>query len=175
MFVRFVEAVTGETGRYSLRQTDYDEFAQIQTNKIGKPIGDTLTSGAISIKEAKRYWQMIREAGYADFALIIYFSYLLVSKYPEIADYFSSRFAFILIDEFQDTSDLQVEILTLIAQRQRTQFFLVGDPNQSIFSFAGGRPDLADVFAERSGCPNGSLLCPETFGLAPRSSPTLRG
>ncbi|MEH2592986.1 ATP-dependent helicase [Bradyrhizobium sp. AZCC 1721] len=148
-FAKFVEATTRESGRYNLRQTDYDEFAQIQINETGTPIGSALTNGAISTREAKRYWQMVREAGYADFALIVYFSLLLLKKFPEIADHLASRFAFILIDEFQDTSDLQVEILTLIASRQRTRFFLVGDPNQSIFSFAGARPDLADVFAKR--------------------------
>src|SRR6266446_4275205 len=58
-----------------------------------------------------------------------------------------ARFAWILVDEFQDTTDLQVEILTLIAHRGRTHFLLVGDPFQSIFRFAGARPDLADKFA----------------------------
>ena len=51
------------------------------------------------------------------------------------------------MDEFQDTSDLQVEILSLIAAAKRTRFLLVGDPFQSIFGFAGARPDLADQFA----------------------------
>jgi NAD(P)H-dependent FMN reductase len=54
----------------------------------------------------------------------------------------------ILVDEFQDTTDLQVEILSLIAAAGRTHFLLVGDPYQSIFHFSGARPDLADEFAE---------------------------
>jgi len=61
----------------------------------------------------------------------------------------SAKFAWILVDEFQDTTDLQVEILTLIAGAKRTKFLLVGDPFQSIFRFAGARPDLADEFAKR--------------------------
>jgi DNA helicase-2/ATP-dependent DNA helicase PcrA len=44
-----------------------------------------------------------------------------------------------------------VEILSLIAATRRTQFLLVGDPCQSIFGFAGARPDLADEFAIRIG------------------------
>ena len=51
------------------------------------------------------------------------------------------------MDEFQDTTDLQVEILSLIAGANRTRFLLVGDPYQSIFRFAGSRPDLAEEFA----------------------------
>jgi DNA helicase-2/ATP-dependent DNA helicase PcrA len=148
-FLSFVKAVTTESSRFNLRQADYDEFANILINESGEPIGAPITSGGVSKKEAKRYWQMIREAGYADFALIVYLSLQLLRRFPEIADYVASRFAFILIDEFQDTSDLQVEILSVIAQRQRSQFFLVGDPHQSIFSFAGARPDLAALFAAR--------------------------
>jgi DNA helicase II / ATP-dependent DNA helicase PcrA len=53
------------------------------------------------------------------------------------------------VDEFQDTTDLQVEILALISDQKRTRFFLVGDPYQSIFHFAGARPDLAEQFASR--------------------------
>src|SRR5205823_2737193 len=70
-------------------------------------------------------------------------------QHAEILDYVSSKFAWMLVDEFQDTTDLQVEILSLIARRKRTKFLLVGDRYQSIFSFAGARPDLADEFAER--------------------------
>ena len=57
-------------------------------------------------------------------------------------NYFASRFAWILVDEFQDTTDLQVEMLSLIAAKNRTRFLLVGDPYQSIYRFAGARPDL---------------------------------
>ena len=56
-----------------------------------------------------------------------------------------------MVDEFQDTTDLQVEILSLIAQEGRTRFLLVGDPFQSIFRFAGARPDLPEEFAARIG------------------------
>ena len=86
-----------------------------------------------------------------DFANIIYYSLVLLRENSEILSYVSSKFAWILVDEFQDTTDLQVEILSLIATAKRTRFLLVGDPHQSIFRFAGARPDLADAFAERIG------------------------
>jgi DNA helicase II / ATP-dependent DNA helicase PcrA len=55
------------------------------------------------------------------------------------------------VDEFQDTSDLQVELLSRIAKEGRTRLFLVGDLCQSIFRFAGARPDLADSLARDIG------------------------
>jgi DNA helicase-2/ATP-dependent DNA helicase PcrA len=148
-FAGFVENVCSESGRFNLGCNDYDAFAQLQISEAGEPIGASVASGSVSMKEAKRYWQLVREAGYADFASILYYSLILLRRFPEIADYLASRFAWILIDEFQDTSDLQIEILSLVAERERTRFFLVGDPNQSIFGFAGARPDLADIFATR--------------------------
>jgi len=46
---------------------------------------------------------------------------------------------------------VKVEILSQIADAGRTRFFLTGDPFQSIFRFAGARPDLADAFASHIG------------------------
>jgi DNA helicase II / ATP-dependent DNA helicase PcrA len=74
---------------------------------------------------------------------------VVLRKRPEILSYVSAKFAWILVDEFQDTSDLQVEILALIGKAKRTRFLLVGDSCQSIFRFAGSRPDLAEEFAAR--------------------------
>jgi DNA helicase-2/ATP-dependent DNA helicase PcrA len=55
------------------------------------------------------------------------------------------------VDEFQDTTGLQVEILRLVAATNVTRFFLVGDPCQSIFGFAGARPSLMHRFASEIG------------------------
>jgi hypothetical protein len=75
-FAGFVEAACRDSGRVNLRQTDYDEFAQIQLNEAGQPIGAVITAGGFSTKEAKHFWQVIRQQGYVDFALIVYYSLL---------------------------------------------------------------------------------------------------
>ena len=148
-FVEIVTAVCGEYGRYNLRFSDFDEFAQLQISAAGEPVGASIESGGVRPEEASLYWRRMRSAGYVDFCSILYFSLVLLRSYPEIVDYVASRFAWILVDEMQDTSDLQVEVLSMIAARNRTRFFLVGDPLQSVFGFAGARPDLANVFAAR--------------------------
>jgi DNA helicase-2/ATP-dependent DNA helicase PcrA len=61
------------------------------------------------------------------------------------------HFAWMLIDEFQDTSDGQVAILSAIASHKKTKFFLVGDPNQSIMAFAGAHPKLMQIFPAKIG------------------------
>lgn len=150
-FEKLVTAVCAQFNRYNLNFQDFDEFTQLRVGIDGAPAGQVLARGAITVELASAYWKRMREAGFIDFANILYYSYLLLEKRPEILSYVSAKFAWILVDEFQDTTDIQVEILTLIANARRTKFLLVGDPHQSIFGFAGARPDLADIFAKRIG------------------------
>ncbi|MCB2147612.1 MAG: ATP-dependent helicase [Deltaproteobacteria bacterium] len=150
-FANFVTSTCDRYGRYNLNFQDIEEFSNLRMSPVGEPVGYTIERGAITPNMAKRFWKTIRYSGFVDFANIIYYSLLLLQKRAEIQNYIASKFAWILVDEFQDTSDLQVEILSLIADLGRTRFYLVGDPFQSIFQFAGARPDLADNFANRIG------------------------
>lgn len=148
-FEEHVTAICAQNDRYNLTFRDFDDFTQLRVNPDGKPIGNAIERGALTAAIASAYWKRIREAGFIDFANIIYYSLVLLQQRSEILSYVTAKFAWVLVDEFQDTTDLQVEILSLIAKAKRTKFLLVGDPHQAIFRFAGSRPDLADEFAER--------------------------
>jgi DNA helicase-2/ATP-dependent DNA helicase PcrA len=150
-FEQCVSIVCESFGRTNLSFRDYDDFTQLRLSSEGKPVGTAIDKGSISAELAEAYWKHCSERSLIDFANIIYYSLRLLREHPHILDALASRFAWILVDEFQDTSDLQVEILTLIAGKSRTRFLLVGDPLQSIFGFAGARPDLADKFAATIG------------------------
>lgn len=150
-FETFVKAIYAKHGRPPPTSRELEEFTQLRVTLDGKPAGNAIDSGSLTAEMATDYWKRIREAGFIDFANIIYYSLLLLKRRPEIQSYVASKFAWLLVDEFQDTTDLQVEILALIAEMKRTRFLLVGDSYQSIFRFAGARPDLADQFASRIG------------------------
>ena len=150
-FETFVTGVCAQHDRINLTYKEFEEFTQLRVSVDGEPAGAGITQGGITPAMAKDYWKTIREAGFIDFANIIYYSLLLLKRRQEVLRYVSARFGWILVDEFQDTTDLQVEILALIAMQGRTKFLLVGDPFQSIFGFAGARPDLANDFANRIG------------------------
>jgi DNA helicase II / ATP-dependent DNA helicase PcrA len=94
-----------------------------------------------------RFWQALHAVGAIDFSTAIYLTYRLLSERPSLAHALSCRFKWILVDEFQDTSELQVEILKKIYASNQSRFFLVGDPHQSIFGFTGARPSLMPDFA----------------------------
>ncbi|MBN2559507.1 MAG: ATP-dependent helicase [Phycisphaerae bacterium] len=148
-FEEHVTAVLAAHGRPTPDLSDLEDFAQLRVSPEGEPYGHAIEHGRLNPEIASDFWKRVHEAGFIDFANIIYYAFVLLRRRPEILSYISAKFAWILVDEFQDTTDLQVEILSLIAATKHTRFFLVGDPCQSIFRFAGARPDLADRFAAR--------------------------
>lgn len=83
-----------------------------------------------------------------DFELILFYAYRLVIEHPAISGNLSKLFAFILVDEYQDTKEIQYEILGKILSTGggTTKLLMVGDPNQAIFGSLGGFPiNLADL------------------------------
>lgn len=148
-FEYHVTKIYAEFGRYDPTFRDFEDFSQLLISLDGEPVGNAIEHGSLTPEIATAYWNRIRGAGFIDFANIVYYSLRLLQRRAEILSYVSSKFAWILVDEFQDTTDLQVEILSLIAKAGRTRFLLVGDPYESIFRFAGARPDLTDKFANR--------------------------
>lgn len=65
----------------------------------------------------------------------------LLSSNEEIRKKHRARIRHLLIDEYQDTSDLQSEIVKLLFEPKRNNLFIVGDPAQSIYRFRGANPD----------------------------------
>lgn len=147
-FKDHVIQVCAEHDKHNLNCQDFESFANLRISIEGKPAGIAIDRGTLTSAMAIAFWKHIRKFGFVDFATLLYYSYVLLRKRPEILLYVSAKFAWILVDEFQDTTDIQVEILALIAKANQTQFLIVGDPYQSIFGFAGARPDLINVFTD---------------------------
>ena len=59
----------------------------------------------------------------------------------ELRGTLSQRYRCIIIDEFQDTNDLQYTIFSTIS-REKSNLFFVGDIKQSIYAFRGGNPEI---------------------------------
>ena len=99
----------------------------------------------------EKYWARLRADRQVDFELILYYAYELISMVPSIKTLLGSLFAFVLVDEFQDTKEIQYAILGAILKSAggRAKTFLVGDPNQAIYGSLGGyaisRTDFADL------------------------------
>jgi ATP-dependent helicase/nuclease subunit A len=75
-------------------------------------------------------------AGSLDFQDLLLLARNLVRDHPEVRRDFQSQIRYLLVDEFQDTDPLQLEMVLLLAQDAPPgSLFIVGDPKQSIYRF----------------------------------------
>ncbi|MCE2866694.1 MAG: UvrD-helicase domain-containing protein [Oxalobacteraceae bacterium] len=95
---------------------------------------DEFTRKFVELYEA--YDEQCQREGVVDFAELLLRSYELLSRNQPLREHYQSRFKHILVDEFQDTNDLQYKWLKLIAG-QHNAVFAVGDDDQSIYAFRG--------------------------------------
>lgn len=86
------------------------------------------------------YQHRMAEAGRYDFYDMILWVLQALRERPDFLQRQQERFQFILVDEFQDTSGAQSELLSLLADYwDDPNLFIVGDDDQSVFEFQGAR------------------------------------
>jgi len=91
------------------------------------------------------YDEQCQREGVVDFAELLLRSYELLSRHQLLREHYQARFKHILVDEFQDTNDLQYRWLKLIAGQQNA-VFAVGDDDQSIYAFRGANVGNMSAF-----------------------------
>lgn len=84
------------------------------------------------------YWRKCRAAGVMDFDDILFEMNILLKDNAEALVEISSRFRYILVDEYQDTNRAQYLILRKLAA-PHGNICVVGDDSQSIYAFRGAR------------------------------------
>lgn len=127
---------------YALHRNAVHEFEQIQRD----PDGTTGRLDAIP-SEVQRLWcQWLDTNAMTSLGDLVFHATRLMAM-PHISSAIASRFAWVLVDEFQDSSPGQTTLIRAIHRHQRTRFFCVGDPFQAIYGFAGATPDVMATFA----------------------------
>ncbi len=88
----------------------------------------------------QQYQELLRERKQLDFDDLLMQAFEFLKAHP------AKRPAYqhILVDEFQDTNELQYEFLKLLADT--TNIFVIGDPKQSIYGFRGASAEIFDRF-----------------------------
>ncbi len=83
-----------------------------------------------------RFRKKKREAGFWEFSDMIQETVRLLSENPDVKNHYRKKYAYILVDEFQDTNPLQITLLNhLLSEENR--LFAVGDDDQAIYGFRG--------------------------------------
>ncbi len=84
----------------------------------------------------RRYEQKLKEAGALDFGDLLVKTVVLLRDHEDIRNYYQDFFQYILVDEYQDTNHTQYLITKMLAAKHR-KLCVVGDPDQSIYSWRG--------------------------------------
>ena len=95
-----------------------------------------------------------------DFDDLILFSIKILEEFDDVRKYWAYRFNHILVDEFQDTNDVQYRLMQLLS-RPDTNIYVVGDPDQTIYTWRGANqkiildfpvryPDYIDIVLNRN-------------------------
>ena len=95
----------------------------------------------------KKYQAYLKENNLVDFDDLLVLTLELLTNYQEVRDYYQYIYRYILVDEFQDTNKTQFNIVKMLAG-ENANVFVVGDDDQSIYSFRGACYDNMFDFAK---------------------------
>lgn len=103
----------------------------------------------------EEYETECRKENVLDFADLILTTVEMLEMRPDIRQAYADKFTNILIDEFQDTNDLQFRWLGLM-RNEKASVLAVGDDDQSIYGFRGANPTNMHVFLNQMA--NGNII-----------------
>ncbi|MDW3617528.1 MAG: ATP-dependent helicase [Candidatus Phytoplasma pruni] len=79
------------------------------------------------------YCHFLKTNNLVDCDDLIIYSYQLLKNNPSVASFYQQKFAYLLVDEFQDIDLIQYKLIQIIGKK--SVIFLAGDPNQTIYRF----------------------------------------
>ncbi len=129
---------------------DQDKHLKIVKNEISKAKNECLSPKAYEkayafqrnisdyAKIYQEYEVQLARSNALDFDDLLFKTYELFTSHPEVADYYSNKFRYIHIDEFQDTNKVQFAITQMLSNKHGN-IFVVGDDDQSIYGWRGAK------------------------------------
>jgi len=110
-------------------------FATLQTPEVAKERAD-YPDEELRAKYYGLYQKKLRESNAMDFDDLLFNTVLMLQRQPKLAEQLAQRFRYVVVDEYQDTNDVQYELLKLLINDQRN-VTVVGDDDQSIYGWRG--------------------------------------
>ncbi|MCC6178174.1 MAG: ATP-dependent helicase [Chloroflexi bacterium] len=102
---------------------------------------------SVPLSVAYRAYELaLRKNGALDFDGVLVKAHELLRAQPELCAQYRRSYRYILIDEAQDTSTAQYEILRALCGDEHRNVLMVADPAQSIYAFAGASAQYIDAF-----------------------------
>jgi ATP-dependent helicase/nuclease subunit A len=120
---------------------------------------------ALNIYETKK-----KNEGFIDFEDILLHTKLLLEN-SDVQKAISDKYKFIMVDEFQDTNEIQYQIfLPILDYLKGGRLFIVGDEKQSIYKFRDAEIEIFNLTRsdiKNSVGENNLLVLPDSFRMAP--------
>ena len=132
--ISLARRVLRELNRDSDAGSARDLLSAVDRHKNGMddgPVSDD-TLAAIS-----RYQNGLRAANAVDFGDLLSLPLELFERFPDVLEHYRRRFSHVLVDEFQDTNQVQYDLLKLLKPPPDANLCVVGDDDQSIYRWRG--------------------------------------
>lgn len=107
----------------------------------------------------RAYNQRLRKLQMIDYDDQMIYALKILEQYPQVLFFFQQKYPYICVDEAQDTSKIQHQMMDLLAG-QSHNLFMVGDEDQSIYGFRAAYPKALMDFEKRH--PGARVLYMET-------------
>ena len=141
-------ALSGEFATQSVIKELRKNITYVKNSMLGKDEIGKLDTGFEKFPELyRRYNLTLRQQHWMDYDDQMVYAKAILEKHPDVLAHFQDAFPYICVDESQDTSKIQHTIIRLLAQK-RGNIFMVGDEDQSIYSFRAAYPEALMQFEQ---------------------------
>lgn len=172
-FVRTFFAFPKTSPKYHVKDSDPTFFAEyreayaLAAGQVEAALSARDVQALVRIARAvEDEYQRLKGAAGIDNTDLLRMAYRALTDHPEIAQAYRSQFKIIMIDEFQDTDELQVALVRALAQPGLSNVCTVGDAQQSIYRFRGADVNVFFGYREtlERECPNAHFVSlPDNF------------
>lgn len=101
------------------------------------------------------YQERLKRYNAVDFDDLLFLPVELFYEHPEVLEYYQNRWRYVLVDEYQDTNQAQYDFVRKLVAKSHN-LFVVGDPDQSIYSWRGA--EISNILNFQEDYPNSKLV-----------------
>jgi DNA helicase-2/ATP-dependent DNA helicase PcrA len=103
----------------------------------------------------ERYQALLRESNALDFDDLLMSTVRLFEQHPAVLERYHERYIYLLVDEYQDTNRAQYVLVRQLAAKRRN-LFVVGDEDQSIYTWRGA--DIRNILEFETDYPDAQVF-----------------
>lgn len=123
----------------------FDAFFETQCPSIAEEMGKIFAA----------YREQLKQENAMDFDDLLLNMLLLLEQDPQTRNYYTNRYQYILVDEYQDTNSVQYALIKILAEKYKN-VFVVGDDDQSIYAWRGA--DIRNILDFEKDYPGAAVI-----------------